>query len=238
MLKMNFEKNFSKLMNNSVFGKTMENVRNHRDIKLVTSDEKRKQLVSERNYHSRKKFSGHLMAIEMKKTRVRMTKPLYLGMSILGISKILMYKFWHDYISPKYGDKAKLCYTDTNSFIIYIKTEDFFEGISNNIEKWFDMSNYDKNDKRPLPICVNKKLPGLFKDEIGGKIITELVALREKAYSYLDDADNGHKKSKGSKKCVIKQKLMFQNFKDCLLNNKAIYRSEQRFKSYNHYVYT
>ena len=100
------------------------------------------------------------------------------------------------------------------------------------------MSNYDKNDKRPLPICVNKKLPGLFKDELGGKIITELVALREKAYSYLDDADNEHKKSKGTKKCVIKQKLMFQNFKDCLLNNKAIYRSEQRFKSYNHYVYT
>ena len=100
------------------------------------------------------------------------------------------------------------------------------------------MSNYDKNDKRPFPICVNKKLPGLFKDELGGKIITELVALREKAYSYLDDADNGHKKSKGTKKCVIKQKLMFQNFKDCLLNNKAIYRSEQRFKSYNHYVYT
>ena len=238
MLKMNFEKNFSKLMNNSVFGKTMENVRNHRDIKLVTSDKRRKRLVSEPNYHSHKKFSDHLMAIEMKKRRVKMTKPLYLGMSILGISKILMYKFWHDYISPKYGDKAKLCYTDTNSFIIYIKTEDFFEGISNNIEKWFDMSNYDKNDKRPLPICVNKKLPGLLKDEIGGKIITELVALREKAYSYLDDADNGHKKSKGSKKCVIKQKLMFQNFKDCLLNNKAIYRSEQRFKSYNHYVYT
>ena len=100
------------------------------------------------------------------------------------------------------------------------------------------MSNYDKNDKRPLPICVNKKLPGLFKDELGGKIITELVALREKAYSYLDDADNEHKKSKGTKKCVIKQKLMFQNFKDCLLNNKTVYRSQQRFKSYNHYVYT
>ena len=149
-----------------------------------------------------------------------------------------MYKFWYDYISPKYGDKAKLCYTDTDSFIIQIKTEDFLEGISNNVKKQFDMSNYDKNDKRPLPICVNKKLLGLFKDEIGGKIITELVALREKAYSYLDDADNRHKKSKGSKKCVIKQKLMFQNFKDCLLNNKAIYRSEQRFKSYNHYVYT
>ena len=115
-----FEKNFFKLMNNSVFGKTMENVRNHRDIKLVTSDKRRKRLVSEPNYHSHKKFSDHLMAIEMKKTRVKMTKPLYLGMSILDISKTLMYKFWYDYINPKYGDKAKLCYTDTVSFILIV----------------------------------------------------------------------------------------------------------------------
>ena len=99
-----FEKNFFKLMNNSVFGKTMENVRNHRDIKLVTSDKRRKRLVSEPNYHSHKNFSEHLMAIEMKKTRVKMTKPLYLGMSILDISKILMYEFWYDYIKPKHGD--------------------------------------------------------------------------------------------------------------------------------------
>ena len=114
-----FEKNFFKLMNNSVFGKTMENVRNHRDIKLVTSDKRRKRLVSEPNYHSHKTFSDHLMAIEMKKTRVKMTKSLYLAMSILDISKILMYKFWYDL--------AKLCYTDTESFTIYIKTEDFLK---------------------------------------------------------------------------------------------------------------
>ena len=216
-----FEKNFFKLMNNSVFGKTMENVRNHRDIKLVTSDKRRKQLVSEPNYHSHKKFSDHLMAIEMKKIRVKMTKPLYLGMSILDISKILMYEFWYNYIIPKYGDKAKLCYTDTDSFIIYIKTEDFFEDISNDVEKWFDTSNYNKKDKIPLLIGKNKKVPGLFKDKLGGKIITEFVALRAKAYSYLDDGGNEHKKFKGTKKCVIKQKLMFQNFKDCLLNNKT-----------------
>ena len=101
----------------------MQNVRNHRDIKLVTSEKRKKQLVSEPNYHSCKKISDHLMAIEMKKTRVKMNKPLYLGMSILDISKTLMYKFWYDYFKPKYGDRAKLCYTDTDSFIIYIKTE-------------------------------------------------------------------------------------------------------------------
>ena len=116
-------------MNKSVFGKTMENGRSHRDIKLITSDKRRKQLASEPNYYSHKKFSDHLMAIEMKRTRVKMTKSLYLAMSILDISKILMYKFWVEYIRPKYGDRAKLCYTDIDSFIIYIKTEYFFEDI-------------------------------------------------------------------------------------------------------------
>ena len=129
-----FEKNFFKLMNNSVFGKTMENVRNHRDIKLVTSEKRRKRLVSEPNYHSCKKFSDHLMAIEMKKTRIKMNKPLYLGMSILDISKTLMYKFWYDYFKPKYVDRAKLSYTDTDTFIINIITEDFFQDISIDVE--------------------------------------------------------------------------------------------------------
>ena len=131
-----------------------------------------------------------------------------------------------------------ILYTDTDSFTIYIKTKDFFEDISNDVAKWFDTPNYNKKDKIPLPIGKNKKVPGLFKDELGGKIITEFVALRPKAYSYLDDDCNEHKKSKGTKRCVIKQKLMFQNFKNCLFNNKTIYRSQERFKSYNHDVYT
>ena len=121
-----FKKDFFKLMNNSVFGKTMENVRNHRDIKLVTSDKRRKRLVSEPNYHSHKKFSEHLMAIEMKKTKVKMTKLIYLGISILDISKTLMYKFWYGYIKPKFGDRSKLFYTDTDSFVIHIFADNFF----------------------------------------------------------------------------------------------------------------
>ena len=140
----------------------------------------------------------------MKKTRIKMTKPLYLGMPTLDISKILMYEFWYDYINPKYGDRAKLCYTDTHSFIIYIKTEDFFEDVSNNVERQFDTSNYDKNNKRPLLIGKNKKVPGVFKDELGGKIIAEFVALRSKAQSYLHDNGSEHKKSKGAKTYVSK----------------------------------
>ena len=159
-----------------------------------------------------------------------MTKPLYLGMSKLDISKILIFKFWYDYIKPKYG------YMDTDSFVIYIKTEDFFEDISNDVEKWFDTSNY--NDKRPPPIGKNKKVLGLFKDELGGKIFTEIVALRPKTCASLMDDGSDHKKAKGTKKCVIKQKLMFENYKDCLFNNKTIYRSHERFKSFYDNMYT
>ena len=104
----------------------MENVRNHRDIKLVTSDKTRKRLVSEPNSHPLKKFSEHLMAIEMKKTKVKMTKLIYLGMSILDISKTLMYKFWYGYIKPKFGDRSKLFYIDTDSFVIHIFADNFF----------------------------------------------------------------------------------------------------------------
>ena len=109
-------------MNNSVFGKTKENVRKHRDIKLVTTDKKRNQLVSKPNYHATKHFSENLMAIEMKKAKVKMNKPIHLSMSILDICKTLMYEFWYDYIKRKYHYKAKLCYKDTASFVIHIKT--------------------------------------------------------------------------------------------------------------------
>ena len=216
-----FEKYFFKLMNNSVFGKTMENVRKHRDIKLVATDEKRNKLVSEPNYHTTKCFSENLLAIEMKKTKIKMNKPVYLGMSILDISKMLMYKFWYDYVRQKYGDRAKLCYMDTDSFIIHIITEDFFEDISNDVESWYDTSNYDENDKRPLPIGKNKKVIGLFKDELGGKIIKEFCALRAKRYSYLMGDDSEVKKAKGTKKSVIKRELMFENYKDCFFQSRG-----------------
>ena len=197
--KNDFEKDFFKLMNNAVFGKTMENVRKHRDIKLVTTDKRRNQLVSEPNYHTTKYFSENLLAIEMKKTKVKMNKPVYLGMSILDISKTLMYEFWYDYNKPKHQDIAKLCYIDTDSFIIHIKTKYVYEGFANDIEKWFDTSNYSEDDNRPLPRGINKKVIGLMKDELGGKIMIEFGVLRPKTYSYLMDDDSENKKAKGTK---------------------------------------
>ena len=127
-------------MNNSVFGKTMENIRKHRDIKLATTDKKRSKLVSEQKYHTINLISEDLSVTDMKKTKVKMNKPIYLGLSILEISKTLIYEFWYDYMKPKYANNVKLCYMDTDSFIMNIKTNDFYKHISNDVENRFDLS--------------------------------------------------------------------------------------------------
>ena len=142
----------------------------------------------------------------MKKIKVKMNKPIHLGMSILDLSKTLMYEFWYDYVKPKSQHKAKLCYIDTDSFIFYIKTEDFYEDIANDVEKWFDTFNYDENDKRLPPGGQSNKVIGLFKDELGGMIIKKIFRLIAKAYAYLMDNDSEYKKSKRNKEVCNKKK--------------------------------
>ena len=254
LAKNDFEKDLFKLMNNSVFGKTMENIRKHRDIKLVTTDKKRSKLVSEPNYHTINLISEDLSIIEMKKTKAKMNKPIYLGLSILEISKILIYEFWYDYMKPKFNDNVRLCYMDTDSFIMNIKTNDFYEDIASEVENRFDTSNYEANTseataepsslersalaRRPLPTGKNKKVIGLMKDELGGKIITEFVTLRPKMYSFLTDDGKEDKKAKRTKKCIIKKMIKFNDYKKCLLNGEIILKSQQRFISNKHDVYT
>ena len=167
-----------------------------------------------------------------------MSKLIYLGQAILDISKIRMYEFWYDYIKPKYGDKATLCYMDTDSFIIHIKTEDFDKDIANDVRKWFDTSEYNKKDNRPLLIQINKKVTGIFKDELEEKIMTELIALRAKIYAFNTDNNEGKKKFKGTKKCVVKKDITFENYKEALFNNKPIIKSQRVFKSDHHRVST
>ena len=236
LAKDDFEKDLFKLMNNAVFGKTMENIRKHRDIKLVTTNKKRNKLVSELNYHAMNYISEDLSIIEINKTKVKMNKQIYLGLSILDISKILMYEFWYDYMKPRYGNRLKLCYMDTDSFVMNIKTNDFYKDIANDVECKFDTSNYECN--RPLPIGKNKKIIGLMKDELGGKIITEFVTLRPKTYSYLTDDGKEDKKAKGTKRCVIKRMTKFNDYKNCLLKDKVLLKSQHRFISKKHDVYT
>ena len=230
-----FEKDLFKLINNAVFGKTMENIRKHRNIKLVITDKKRNKLISEPNYYTMNYISKDLSIIEMNKTRVKMNKPIYVGLSILDISKILMYEFWYNYMKPKYGNDVKLCYMDTDSFVKNIKTEDFYKDIANDVEKRFDTSNYEVD--RPLPTGKNKKVIGLMKDELGGKIFTEFVTLRPKT-SYFTDDGKEDKKAKGTKKCVIKRMIKFNDYKSCLLKDEVIFKSQQRFIGKKHDVYT
>ena len=142
--KKKIEKDFFKLMNNAVFGKTMENVRKHRGIKLVTTERRRNYLVSEPNYHTTNFFTENLLATEMKKTEITMNKPVYLALSILDLSKTAMYEFWYDYIKPKHGEKAKLCYMDTGGFIIHVKTDDNYKDIAEDVETRFDTWNYER----------------------------------------------------------------------------------------------
>ena len=174
--------------------------------------------------------------MKMKKVEVKMNKPIYLGQAVVDISKILMYAFWYDYIKPKYGEKARLCYMDTDSFVMDIKTDDFYKDIADNVDKWFDTSNYDKNDNRPLEIGKNKKVIGKFKDELGGKIMSEFCALRAKSYAFKLDDDS--EQAKGTKKCIVKREITFGNYTDAFFNDKVIIRSQQKFRSNHHKVYT
>ena len=168
-----------------------------------------------------------------------MNKPVYSGFSILEINKTLMHEFWHDYVKPKYEGNAKLCYMDTDSFIIHIKTEDFYKGIPDDVKKWLYTRHYCEDGKTPLPNGMNKKVIGIFKDELEGKIMIEFFAIRPKTCSYLMDDGSEHKKAKGKKrKCITKREIMFNNYKDCLFKNKIILKSQQKFKIKANNVYT
>ena len=181
--KNNFPKDFSKLMNNAAFGKTIENVRKHRNIKLVTTERRRNYLALEPNYHTTKFFTEYLLAIEMRKTQILLNKPVYLGLSILDLSKTVMYEFWYDSVKPKYVENEKLCYINTGSLILHVKTDNIYKDISEDVETRFDTSNFEID--RLLPKGKNKKVIGLIKDELGRQIMKEFVGLRSKANSYL-----------------------------------------------------
>ena len=189
-----------------------------------------------------------------------MNKSVYLGLSILDLSKTVMYELWYDYLKPKYGENVKLFYMDTDSFIVHVKTDDIYKDIAEDVEKRFGTSNYEID--KPLPKGKNEKVIGLMKNELGGQIMKEFAGLREKTYSYLKENSNENKKANGKKKCVIKRKLKFQDYKNCLRatqieniknylekkeidvdclkedKNKRILKKQQRFKSERHNVFT
>ena len=247
-----FESDFFKLMNNSVFGKTIENIRKRTDIKLVTTEREVEKYIYKPNYTHRTTFSDNLVAIHMSRTKLYFNKPVYLGMCILDLSKTLMYEFHYEYINRKYGNKAKLLFTDTDSLMYEIETEDFYKDISPNVEEWFDTSNYPSKHPSGMKINVNKRVIGKFKDEAGGEIITKFVGLRAKNYAYTYDhliglasltflfGEDGaeHKKCKGIKKCVTKNSITLEDYETCLFTNINQLRKINVFRSRGHDVYS
>ena len=240
----NFEKDFFKLANNSVFGKTMENVRNRVDIRLVNDTEKLLKLASKPNFQSHIRFSDDLVAVQMKRTELVLNKPIYLGMSILNISKNLMYNFHYNYIKQKFGSKAQLSYTDTDSLDYNIETEDIYEDISSDVSKWFDTSNYPKDhvdrdgNRSSIPVGVNKKIPGLFKDECGGKIMTESICLRSKLRAFNVEGVGESKRAKGVKMSTIKNDITLANYRECLYSGLPQTRSMNVIRSRLHELYS
>ena len=233
-----FEKNFFKLMNNSVFGKTMENIRNRVDVKLVNNKKRAEKLSAKPNFKHCNTFSEDLVAIHMKKTKLDFDKPVYLGMCILDLSKTLMYDFHYNYIKKKYEDKAKLLLTDTDSLMYEIQTKDFYKDISEDVKDRFDTSDYPFDHPSGIPSGFNKKVLGRFKDEVNGDIIDEFVGLRAKLYSYKMFEGKESKKCKGIKKSVVKKSITHEDYKTCLLTGNEQLRKQNIIRSYKHEVYT
>ena len=232
-----FEKDFFKLMNNSVFGKTMECIENRVDVRLVCDEKEAIKLTAKTNYDRRTIFDENLIAIHMKKTKLFYNKPIYLGMCILDSSKTLMYDFHYNYIKAKYGDRATLLFTDTDSLAYEMKTEDFYADIAGDVRSRFDTSDYSKDHPSGIETGVNKKVIGMFKDEAGGKQIEEFVGLRSKLYSY-KMAGEDYKKCKGVKKNVVKKTITHQDYKDCLFTKREQSRRMNVIRSHLHDVYT
>ena len=231
-----FEKDFYKLMNNSVFGKMMENIRKCRNIKLVNNREEYLWTIMKPNFKSGTLFGPSLMGCEMGKIKVVMNKPFYLGQAILDLSKIVMYEFHYDYMKCRYDDEnLTLCYIDTDSLIYDITMDDFCKDIADDVVARFNTSDY--NPDRPLPVGLNKKVIGLMKDELGGGIMSECVTLRPRMYAYKVGSSES-KKCKGIKKCIVKKTISFQDYKACLFGGKQSYRSQLMFRSLKHEVRT
>ena len=229
--KNSFEKDFFKLMNNSVFGKTMENIRKRLDVRLVTDDKKLLKMASKPTYVSSKIFNENLVAVHKIKETLTLNRPAYVGMCILDLSKTLMYDFHYNYIKEKYGNKAKLLFTDTDSLTYEIETEDVYRDFWNDKDR-FDNSDYPESS--PYFDNTNKKVIGKFKDEAAGIPITEFVGLRSKMYSYIKDNNKGGKTAKGIKKNIIKNNIKHQDYKNVLLENKQIHHTMKTIRSINH----
>ena len=230
--KNSFEKDYFKLMNNSVFGKTMENIRKRSNVYLETDRDHFLRQTAKPTFISSKIFNENLVAVNMKKQRLLLSKPSYVGMCILDLSKVLMYDFHYNFTKRKYGEKAKLLFTDTDSLCYHTRTDDVYEDLYHDREL-FDNSDYAKSSK--FFFDENKKVIGKFKDEAAGEPIIEFVGLKSKMYSY-QTATKNSKTAKGVKKNVIKSDLDHSNYLETLFHSKVMHHNMKTIRSEYHQI--
>ena len=211
----------------------MENVRKRVDVKLLRSDEEERILrrIARPTFVRQEIFHEHLVAIQNRKERVLLNKPIYVGMSVLDLSKHLMFDFYYNTLKARYGENVRLLYTDTDSLIVHVQTDDLYKDMALNADL-YDTSNYPAD--HPLFSTANKKIIGKFKDELGGQLLTEFVGIRPKMYSYVGE-DSG-KRAKGVKKSVLRKTITHNDYKKCLLNREVFHRDMPGLRSYNHVI--
>ena len=249
-----FEKDFFKLMNNSPFGKTIQNIRKRQNVHILDNRKMADKLTSKPNFERLTIFDENLIAFRMKKTEVYFNKPIYVGQAILDLSKTLMFDFHYNYIRKKYNNKAELLFTDTDSLMYLIQTDDFYHDIRHDIKKKFDTSDYPENHTSGIKTGVNKKVIGKFKDEVGGNFITHFVGLGPKLYTFkvetkykkdekgkvkiINTIEENKRKAKGVKKNVIKKSLSFEDYKKCLFTEDELMKEMNINRSQNHDIYS
>jgi hypothetical protein len=227
-----FEKDFFKLMNNSMFGKTMENLRNRRKVDLIAREDSFKKIAAQPTFKSYTIFHEHLVAVERAKTELVLNRPIYVGLCVLDLSKVLMYNFHYDYVKSKYpGDASKLLFTDTDSLVYMIHTRDLYQDMLADQDR-FDFSGYSKD--HPCYSAQNKKVIGKMKDELNGIPMKEFVGLRAKMYS-LEYGDKTMTKAKGVKKYVIEKHIKHSDYRDCLFQCKEYLHRMNSIRSEKHF---
>ena len=231
-----FEKDLYKLMNNSVFGKTMENLRKRVEVKLVRSNEedKLRRLIASPAFARANIFDDDLAAIQVHKSRRELNRPVYVGMSVLDISKHRMYDFYYNELRKQYGDRCQLLYTDTDSLLLEIQTEDVYEDMAKHPEL-YDTSDYPPD--HPQYSTANKKVLGKMKDECAGRPIAEYVGLRPKMYSIHEAGGTNIRKTKGVKKNVVKKRIRHEQFKEALFEKRTFRHSMDVLRSERHRIY-
>ena len=230
-----FEKDFFKLMNNAVFGKTMENLRNRIKVDLLTDDFILKKRAAQPTFKAFKIFHENLVAVERLVSELTLNRPIYAGFCILEMSKTLMYQWHYGYVKQRYpGEKSKLLFTDTDSLVYSIQTKDLYDDMLND-QDLFDFSGYPK--EHPCFSNKNKKVIGKMKDELNSLKMDEFVGLRAKSYSVSYES-NEMKKAKGVKKCVVKNNITHNDYKKCLMESIKFMHTMKTIRSYNHELFS